>query len=84
MVNSKVVYLELPQNMGVNYARNRGIEKATGEFILFLDSDDYLVESALDRIKFYLNNYSKYEHFLFVVYDKVNILAIIHILYHHK
>lgn len=29
-------------NHGVSYARNLGIERATGEFLIFVDSDDYL------------------------------------------
>lgn len=35
-------------NMGVSYSRNMLIDKAEGEYIQFLDADDYLEEDALD------------------------------------
>ena len=38
------------QNEGVSVARNTGIEKAQGEYILFLDSDDYLEKDALRKV----------------------------------
>ena len=36
------------QNHGIGHARNLALKKAKGEFIYFLDSDDYLEEGALD------------------------------------
>lgn len=35
------------KNEGLGYARNAGIEKAHGEFIVFVDSDDYVEENML-------------------------------------
>ena len=35
------------QNIGLSMARNNGMEKATGDYILFVDSDDMLVEGSL-------------------------------------
>ena len=36
------------QNSGPSIARNRGIKEATGEFIVFVDSDDLLPEDSLE------------------------------------
>lgn len=35
------------ENHGVSYARNRGLEESSGQYITFLDSDDYLNNEAL-------------------------------------
>ena len=40
----KVVHKE---NAGLGYARNTGIEHATGEYICFFDSDDYVAPTLV-------------------------------------
>ena len=49
--NIKIIHQE---NHGVSHARNRGIESAQGEFIAFLDSDDYWHKEKLKKQYDYL------------------------------
>lgn len=51
------------QNGGVSSARNMGIEKSTGDYILFLDGDDYLESTLLED---FVNNNSNNDLDLFM------------------
>lgn len=44
------------ENGGLASARNVGIDKATGEYIYFLDSDDYIKETTIEKVVNYMKN----------------------------
>jgi glycosyltransferase involved in cell wall biosynthesis len=46
--------LKTPQNVRQGGARNLGISKAYGEYVLFIDQDDWLTEGALSKVKEHL------------------------------
>lgn len=48
--DSRIKILHNEKNRGVSYSRNRGIETAKGEFIHFLDPDDWLDEDFYEKL----------------------------------
>ena len=48
--DSRVRVLHLAENAGLGGARNAGMAQASGQYLFFVDSDDYLVEGSLDAI----------------------------------
>jgi CDP-glycerol glycerophosphotransferase len=46
----ELIIIDDPEKSGPAAARNRGLEKASGEFIAFVDADDYLQPNAVHRL----------------------------------
>lgn len=68
--DKRIRLFQLNENVGTGIARNTGLEKATGRFIAFLDSDDLWKPMKLQiQIDFLLINNSP---FAFSFYDCIN------------
>ena len=48
--DSRIQVVRQPENKGVSEARNRGLEMAQGEYVLFLDPDDRYEKNLLQQI----------------------------------
>lgn len=46
--DNRIVIIDKKQNEGVDYARFSGIEKATGDYVTFLDADDWLAKNSVE------------------------------------
>jgi glycosyltransferase involved in cell wall biosynthesis len=66
----KRIRLFRQQNQGVSAARNTGLDKATGRYVFFVDSDDVihprLIETLIEQAEFY------HAELIFCTYVKLN------------
>ncbi|MEV0274240.1 glycosyltransferase family 2 protein [Hamadaea sp. NPDC050747] len=46
-MDSRLTVLHLPTNVGLSEARNVGLSKASGEYVWFVDSDDWLPDGSV-------------------------------------
>ncbi|MCC8057944.1 glycosyltransferase [Cloacibacillus sp.] len=63
-------------NKGLSYARNIGINAARGKYLMFVDSDDYLVPDSLDKLITFLSvnenvDIVEYDFYEFVSADEM-------------
>ncbi|MFW3587250.1 glycosyltransferase family 2 protein [Vagococcus fluvialis] len=68
--NKKIMVLKNKENCGAAASRNKAIEKANGEFIAFLDSDDTWLNEKLTTQINYMNN-NNYD-FTCTYYNKID------------
>ena len=48
--DTRIRVLTNPENRGPGFSRNSGIEAANGEYLAFIDPDDYIAEDYLERL----------------------------------
>ena len=65
--DDRIILIENQFNQGQSISRNKGLEIAHGEYITFLDSDDYLELDAYEKLYGFARNY---DHDL-VVFDAI-------------
>lgn len=56
---NKMIKVIEQSNTGPYGARKKGIENAQGEYLMFLDADDYFAENTISRVKEVINKYNK-------------------------
>ena len=52
-IDNRILYIK-QENQGVSVARNNGLMKSSGNYILFVDGDDYLEESMIEKMYSFL------------------------------
>jgi glycosyltransferase involved in cell wall biosynthesis len=74
----QLVWIRNEINKGVNFSRNRAIEAASKEYILFIDSDDLLAENSLQKVVETIEANKQIKHFLFLVSDRATEFESLH------
>lgn len=66
-----IIYIK-QKNMGLSMARNNGVKNATGDYLLFIDSDDYVEKNLLENINKNIDDLDVLRYQLNIVYsDKI-------------
>ena len=66
-----IIYIK-QKNMGLSLARNNGVKKATGDYLLFIDSDDYVEKNLLENINKNIDDLDVLRYQLNIVFnDKI-------------
>ena len=52
------------KNGGLSIARNAGLDASTGEYIWFIDSDDWITENAIEHVLSLIKSYPDIEVFI--------------------
>lgn len=55
-----VKYRHLNTNRGVSYARNRGLERARGRFMMILDNDTIASSQAIEGMEYFMEKHPEY------------------------
>lgn len=56
-LDDRIIVIDKPNNEGVDAARFSGLERASGDYITFLDADDWFFNDSISTL---VNNISKY------------------------
>lgn len=67
--NPRIQTIHLKQNSGLSAARNAGLDKAKGEYITFVDSDDYIAPDTLKVLMEELAIHPDYDILEYPVYE---------------
>lgn len=70
--NYNVKVISNNRNSGVSDTRNNGIDNSTGEYICFVDSDDYVESNYIEVLYYYYQKYNTVPICGFVYHDEYN------------